>query len=63
MTYLEKNGKGKKTEAQLERLEMIPMADGVWMPATMSAFGTSEELGFHRVNEDVPYIMVRIPEP
>ncbi len=42
---------------------MIPMADGVWMPATMSAFETSEELGFHRVNEDVPYIMVRIPEP
>ena len=42
---------------------VIPMADGIWMPATMSVFGTDEEQGFHKVNEDVPYIMVRIPEP
>ena len=43
--------------------EVIFMEDGAWLPATMSVFGTSEEQGFHRVNADVPYIMVRIPEP
>ena len=43
--------------------EVIPMEDGAWLPATMSIFGTNEEQGFHKVNEDVPYIMVRIPEP
>ena len=43
--------------------EVIPMEDGAWLPATMSVFGTNEEQGFHKVNEDVPYIMVRIPEP
>lgn len=42
---------------------LCAMADGAWLPATMSVFGTNEELGFHRVNADVPYIMVRIPEP
>ena len=42
---------------------VIPMADGAWMPATMSVFGTDEEQGFHKVTDDVPYIMVRIPEP